>query len=87
MKHVIEGDSWYPWSDIRRGRYQYWEKKYNCKLTKKLLEQAVEKKVVRMREVQVENTPFTFTVYNEADIITGLAWHKFKPKVDTEQWL
>ena len=52
-----------------------------------MAEQAVEKGVVRTKEVQVENTPFTFIVFNEADIITGLAWHKFKPKVDTEQWL
>lgn len=82
MKHTIEGDNWYPWSDIRAGRYEYWEKRYNCKLTKKLLEKAVKEGFVKSREV--EGDKFSFTVYNEADIITALAWHKFsKVKLDT----
>ena len=79
-------------SDILKGRYQYWEKKYNCKLTKELLEQAVKNGLIETREVQVESSPFTFTVYNEANILEGLSWHKFTKmkneniKVKTEQW-
>ena len=86
MKHVIEGETWYPLTDIIKGRYNYWETRYNCKLTKELLEQAVEKGVVRTKEVQVENSPFTFTVYNEGDIIYAFAKSKFKVEVDTERW-
>ncbi len=76
---MIDNESWYPWTDIKNGRYSYCEKKYGCKLTKKLLEQAVKDGVVKSLELTVKG--FTFTVYNEADIIVGLARHKFKKVV------
>ena len=85
MKHTIEGDSWYPWSDIKNGRYEYWEKNYG-KITLERLEELVEEGVIKSREVPVENTPFTFTVFNEGDIIYAFAKSKFKVEVDTERW-
>lgn len=84
MKHTIDGEAWYPWTDIKN-RYHYYEKKYG-KITLERLEELVKEGVIESREIPVEGTPYFYTVYNEGDIIYAFAKSKFKVEVDTEQW-
>jgi len=84
LKHVIDGESFYPWSDIKNGRYDYWEKKYG-KITKKRLEELVAEGKIECRTVTPKNVLFTFRVFPEYGIMTALGKHKFKPKVP-EGW-
>ena len=76
MEYEIDGETWLPWTDV--------QKKYGSKLTRQQLYIAAEKGLVRTRELQVDNTPYLYTVYAEADIIVGLAYNKFKLKVEVE---
>ena len=84
MKHVIDNESWYPWGDIKN-RYHYYEKKYG-KITLERLEELVKEGIIESRELPVEGTPYSYSVYSEYDIIVAFGKHKFKPKVDTQQW-
>ena len=84
-KHLISGEIFYPWTDIKDGRYSYFEKKYG-KITLKRLEELVKEKVIESQEISVEDTPFTFTVYNEGDIMQAFGKHKFKIKMDAANW-
>lgn len=59
---MIDNESWYPWTDIKNGRYEYWEKKYNCKLTKEIMEQAVKDGVVKSGELTVKGLRSQFTM-------------------------
>jgi len=81
---MINNKVFYPWTDIRN-RYHYYEKNYG-KITLKRLEELVKEGVIESREVPVEGTPFSFTVFNEGDIIVAFGKHKFKVEVDTEKW-
>ena len=83
---MIDNESWYPWTDIRN-RYTYYEKRYNQKLTLKKLEELVKEGVIEKREIPVEGTPYTYTVFNEYDIIIALSKRKFKIEFNPEQWL
>ena len=85
MKHVIECENFYPLTDVRN-RYTYYEKKYG-KITLERLEELVKEGVIESRELPVEGTLYTYTVYNEYDIIVALAKRKFKDEINTEQWL
>lgn len=87
MKHVIDNESWYPWGDIKN-RYTYYEKTYNQKLTLERLEELVKEGIIESREIPVEGTPYTYTIYSEYDIVVALAKHKFQKAVEikTKEW-
>jgi hypothetical protein len=78
VEYEIDNETWLPWTDI--------QKKYGNKLTRQQLYIAAENGLVRTRELQVDDTPYMYTVYAEADIVVGLAYNKFKVEVKTEQW-
>ena len=71
-------------SDIRN-RYTYYEKRHG-KITQKRLEELVKEGVIESQEIPVDGTPYSFTVYNEGDIIFSFAKSRFKVKVNPEKW-
>ena len=52
----------------------------------KRLEELVKEGVIESQEIPVEGTPYTFTVYNEGNIIYALAKSKFKVEINPEKW-
>lgn len=85
MRHKIDNEVWYSWTDIKDGRYSYWEKGHG-KITLERLEELVKEGFIKSLEVPVAGTPYTFIVFNESDIIYALAKSKFKEKINIEKW-
>ena len=83
-KHTINGEIFYPWTDIKN-RYKYYQEKYG-KITLEKLEELVKEKLIESREIPVEGTPFTFSVYSEYGILWALGHSKFKEKINPEIW-